>query len=108
MGEKRWFTPEDWPHFDHNITVNHSIHESGEITPFVGFSEGGYVIGDALWDGDAFQSPMKFSDMLKARMNGYGGFLNGHLNKNGGLMNGHGQSVFQDKNESFFLDGKFT
>lgn len=77
-------SPEERHHYRHNIT-NHTIHENDEITPYVGFSEGGYVIGDALWDGETFSGQHKFSDMLDHHL---GGSLGAHgvLTGEGGLI----------------------
>ena len=48
---KRWETNLDHQHFHRNHTnITRQLQYSDEITPYIGISEGGRVIGDALWD----------------------------------------------------------
>lgn len=84
VGQKRWMTPEERHYYRHNAT-NHTVHENDEITPYVGFSEGAFVIGDALWDGESFTGHNKFSDMLKQHVGDSLG-ANGVLSGEGGFL----------------------
>lgn len=50
-GSKRWETNLEHQHFHRNHTnITQHIQYSDEITPYIGISEGGSIIGDALWD----------------------------------------------------------